>query len=52
MKQQNSPLEQSVIEVIIHGMVVRLIFSGQNNEDVPKLVGATLKYAYLKKSAG
>ncbi|WP_158098968.1 hypothetical protein [Flavonifractor sp. An100] len=52
MKQQNSPLKQNATEMIVHGIVVRLIFSEQKNTAVPKRVGEILKSSYLEKTAG
>lgn len=52
MEQQSSSLKQNVTEVIVCGIVVRLIFSEQKNTAVPKRVGEILKSSYLEKTAG
>lgn len=52
MKQQNSPRKQDATEMIVHGMVVRLLFAEQPNTDLPKLVLDLLKSSHIQKIAG
>lgn len=52
MRQQNDAQRQGVQELIVQGLVVRLIFSEQTNQAVPSLVREILKESYLQRSAG
>ena len=52
MRQQNDAQRQGVQELIVQGLVVRLIFSEQSNQAVPSLVREILKESYLQRGAG
>ena len=52
MRQQNDAQRQGVQELIVQGLVVRLIFSEQTNQAVPSLVREILKESYLQRGAG
>ena len=52
MRQQNDTLRQGAQELIVQGLVVRLIFSEQTNQAIPSLVREILKESYLQRSAG
>ena len=52
MRQQNDTKRQGVKELIVQGLVVRLIFNEQANQAVPSLVREILKESYLQRGAG
>ena len=52
MRQQNNMQRQGIQELIVQGLVVRLIFSEQTNQAVPSLVREILKESYLQRGAG
>ena len=52
MRQQNDAQRQGVQELIVQGLVVRLIFSEQSTRAIPSLVREILKESYLQRSAG
>lgn len=52
MRQQNDTKRQGVQELIVQGLVVRLIFSEQSNRAIPSLVREILKESYLQRGAG
>lgn len=52
MRQQNNTQRQGVQELIVQGLVVKLIFSEQTNQAVPSLVREILKESHLQRSVG
>ena len=52
MRQQNDTKRQGVQELIVQGLVVRLIINEQANQAVPSLVREILKESYLQRGAG
>ena len=52
MRQQNDTTLQVVQDLIVQGLVVRLILNEQANQAVPSLVREILKESYLQRSAG
>ena len=52
MRQQNDTQRQGVQELIVQGLVVRLIFNEQTNQAVSSLVREILKESYLQRGVG
>ena len=52
MRQQNNTKRHGVQELIVQGLVVKLIFSEQTNQAVPSLVREILKESHLQRSVG
>ena len=52
MRQQNDAQRQGVQELIVQGLVVRLIFSEQSNRAITSLVREILKESYIQRSEG
>lgn len=49
MKHQNNV---QITELIVHGLVVRLIFSEQGNTSAPGFIREILKASYLQRNSG
>ena len=50
MRQQNDTKRQGVQELIVQGLVVRLIFNEQANQAVPSLVREILKESWITRA--
>lgn len=51
MSQQNKQGKKKITELVVHGLVVQLVFSEEDNPTIPNTIRDILKESYLHHAA-